>query len=136
VARQRSFALREFSVGAAGRTANILKRLLVHCGAFNLGLLMTQLIGVGTPRGLQGRRIAAMAAVLVLTCSLWFARNRAVRRPGLLLESLSIPRDCVGDDRIRTAGGYAPLRGPLIVSRTGALDDVAVRSVKENGGWP
>jgi transposase len=50
---------------------NILKRLLIHCGAFNLGLLMRQLIGVGTPRGLQGRRIAAMAALLVLTCSLW-----------------------------------------------------------------
>ena len=35
--------------------ANILKRLLVHTGACNLGLLMRTLIGVGTPRGLQGR---------------------------------------------------------------------------------
>ena len=34
---------------------NILKRLLVHTGAFNLGLLMRTLIGVGTPRGLQYR---------------------------------------------------------------------------------
>lgn len=34
---------------------NILKRLLVHSGAFNLGLLMRQRLGVGTPRGLQGR---------------------------------------------------------------------------------
>ena len=34
---------------------NILKRLLIHTGGFNLGLLMRQLIGVGTPRGLQGR---------------------------------------------------------------------------------
>jgi transposase len=34
---------------------NILKRLLVHSGAFNLGLLMRQAFGVGTPRGLQGR---------------------------------------------------------------------------------
>jgi hypothetical protein len=33
---------------------NILKRLLVHVGALNLGLLMRQLIGKGTPRGLQG----------------------------------------------------------------------------------
>ena len=33
--------------------ANIRKRLLVHAGGFNLGLLMRQLIGVGTPRGLQ-----------------------------------------------------------------------------------
>ena len=33
---------------------NILKRLLVHTGAFNLGLLIRTLIGVGTPRGPQG----------------------------------------------------------------------------------
>lgn len=30
---------------------NILKRLLIHIGGFNLGLLMRRLIGVGTPRG-------------------------------------------------------------------------------------
>ena len=47
--------------------ANILKRLLVHTGAFNLGLLMRTLIGVGTPRGLQGR----VAAVLTLVVTLW-----------------------------------------------------------------
>jgi len=35
---------------------NILKRLLVHAGAFNLGLLMRKAFGRGTPRGLQGRR--------------------------------------------------------------------------------
>jgi transposase len=35
---------------------NILKRLIVHAGAFNLGLLMRQVFGRGTPRGLQGRR--------------------------------------------------------------------------------
>lgn len=34
---------------------NILKRVLLHSGAFNLGLLMRQSLGVGTPRGLQGR---------------------------------------------------------------------------------
>ena len=35
---------------------NILKRLLVHAGAFNLGLLMRHVFGRGTPRGLQSRR--------------------------------------------------------------------------------
>lgn len=40
---------------------NILKRLLVHSGAFNLGLLMRQAFGVGTPRGLQGRLRAFLA---------------------------------------------------------------------------
>ena len=35
---------------------NILKRLLIHVGALNLGLLMRTIWGVGTPRGLQGRQ--------------------------------------------------------------------------------
>src|SRR5512134_751111 len=43
---------------------NILKRLLVHSGGFNLGLLMRTLVGVGTPRGLQGR-LAALIAVVI-----------------------------------------------------------------------
>jgi transposase len=34
---------------------NILKRLAVHAGAANLGLLMRKIFGVGTPRSLQGR---------------------------------------------------------------------------------
>ena len=32
---------------------NILKRLLIHTGGFNLGLLMRTLYTVGTPRSLQ-----------------------------------------------------------------------------------
>jgi transposase len=50
---------------------NILKRLLIHTGGFNLGLLMRQLIGVGTPRGLQGRLSAIVAALVALIRSLW-----------------------------------------------------------------
>jgi hypothetical protein len=46
---------------------NILKRLFVHIGGFNLGLLMRTLIGVGTPRGLQGR-----AAVVVAMLVAWW----------------------------------------------------------------
>jgi transposase len=37
---------------------NILKRLAVHAGAANLGLLMRKIFGVGTPRSLQGLRRA------------------------------------------------------------------------------
>src|SRR5207247_5155045 len=33
---------------------NILKRLLVHAGGFNLALIMRTLVGVGKPRRLQG----------------------------------------------------------------------------------
>jgi transposase len=42
---------------------NILKRVLLHAGALNLGLLMRNLFGVGTPRGLQGR-LAAFFVVI------------------------------------------------------------------------
>jgi transposase len=49
---------------------NMRKRLLIHTAGFNLGLLMRQLIGVGTPRGLQGRLMAAMAVLLALPSEL------------------------------------------------------------------
>ncbi len=42
---------------------NILKRLLVHVAGCNLGLLLRQLIGVGTPRSLQGRAAAVFCAL-------------------------------------------------------------------------
>jgi transposase len=42
---------------------NILKRVLIHVGASNLGLLMRQLIGVGTPRGLHDLAAPARAAI-------------------------------------------------------------------------
>ena len=45
---------------------NILKRLLIHAGGLNLGLLMRQLFGVGTPRSLQGRVLVLFACILSL----------------------------------------------------------------------
>jgi transposase len=65
---ERSFA-HTYDTGGMRRThlrgsTNILKRVLIHAGAFNLGLAMRRLIGVGTPRGLQGR-LAARITVLV-----------------------------------------------------------------------
>jgi transposase len=55
---------------------NIRKRLLIHAGGFNLGLLMRQLIGVGTPRGLQGRLVAVLAGLLTLIRTLRVAITR------------------------------------------------------------
>jgi transposase len=68
---ERTFA-HAYDTGGMRRTYlrghdNILKRVLVHASGFNLGLMMRRLIGVGTPRGLQGR-VAALIAVLV---NLW-----------------------------------------------------------------
>ncbi len=66
---ERSFA-HVYDTGGLRRThlrghQNILKRLLVHAGAFNLGLLMRQACGRGTPRGLQGRRFGVDALEIV-----------------------------------------------------------------------
>ena len=49
---------------------NILKRLIVHASAFNLGLLMRHVLGRGTPRGLQGRRPPCFVLWLLLS---WLA---------------------------------------------------------------
>ena len=46
--------------------ANILKRLLIQTSGFNLGRLMRTLIGVGTPRGLQGRTVGVLALIVAL----------------------------------------------------------------------
>ena len=47
-------------------TSNILKRLLIHAGAFNLGRLVRHRHGTGTPRGLQGRAGRFLLALLSL----------------------------------------------------------------------
>jgi transposase len=62
--------------------ANILKRLFVHIGGFNLGLLMRTLIGIGTPRGLQGRLAAAVAMIVALSTDL-IDRSRDVGQPAI-----------------------------------------------------
>lgn len=45
---------------------NVLKRLFIHAGAFNLGLWMRTLFGVGTPRSLRGRVVAPGAMIAAL----------------------------------------------------------------------
>jgi transposase len=55
---------------------NILKRLFVHVGGFNLGLLMRTLIGIGTPRALQGRLDAVVAMIVALGAHLMDRRCR------------------------------------------------------------
>src|SRR5215204_3170583 len=67
---ERSFA-HLYDTGGMRRThlrghTNILKRLLIHAGGFNLGLLIRSILGLGTPRGLQGRVAVILAAWWVL----------------------------------------------------------------------
>jgi hypothetical protein len=40
--------------------------MLIHGAGFNLGLLTRKRFGAGTPRGLQGRVVAAIAAFAAL----------------------------------------------------------------------
>jgi transposase len=68
---ERSFA-HNYETGAMRRTHlrhhnNIAKRLLVHVGGFNLGLVMRRLIGIGKPRRLQG----LFASIFDLIFDLW-----------------------------------------------------------------
>jgi hypothetical protein len=44
-----------------GRT-NILKRILIHVSALNLGLIMRTAFGIGTPRTLQGRVLSFLSS--------------------------------------------------------------------------
>lgn len=68
---ERSFA-HDYETGAMRRTHlrrhhNILKRILIHTGGFNLGLVMRKLTGIGKPRRLQG--LAAL--IFGWLCGLW-----------------------------------------------------------------
>ena len=72
---ERNFA-NQYPVGGMRRThlrgrSNILKRILVHVAAGNLGLVMRQQLGAGTPRGLQGRLASVLVASLRAMSRLW-----------------------------------------------------------------
>ena len=73
--------------------SNILKRVLVHVAGGNLGLLLRHLIGVGTPRGLQGRVVSAVWALIRRLIGLWGGLER-VLAPFLpdLPSTASLPR--------------------------------------------
>ncbi len=52
---------------------NILKRQLIHVGAFNLSLVMRKLLGAGTPRELRNRFAMLVVRILLL---LWQGNGR------------------------------------------------------------
>jgi transposase len=60
---------------------NILKRLVVHSGAANLGLLMRKLFGKGTPRGLAGA-LPAMISTAEVSTRLWSLPAMLIRKFG------------------------------------------------------
>lgn len=58
---------------------NILKRVLIHAGGFNLGLVLRKMFGVGKPRQWQGAVSACFAALICCFGAAWPA-IRAVGR--------------------------------------------------------
>ena len=86
---ERSFA-HVYNTGGMRRThlrgdSNILKRLWIHASAFNLGILMRQVFGVGAPRRLHGRRLdtgALEIALAILYAWLWMPAYALVRTWG------------------------------------------------------
>ena len=56
--------------------ANVRKRLLIHVCGFNLGLLMRRLMGVGTPRSLQGCVLARLFSLFGAKMDRGIGRNR------------------------------------------------------------
>jgi transposase len=91
---ERSFA-HGYGTGGMRRThlrghENILKRVLIHFGGLNLGLVMRRLFGVGTPRGLQDRaRAFAKALCGVLSALPW--STASFRRRLLASERFPFP---------------------------------------------
>jgi len=80
---ERSFA-HLYETGGMRRThlrghTNILKRLLIHTGAFNLGLILRQMVGVGKPRRLQDA-VGVIVSLLFTVAALVF--GRCVARDG------------------------------------------------------
>ena len=72
---------------------NIRKRLLLQAGALNLGLLMRHLVGIGTPRSLQGR-VATLLSWIGSRIRLLDTRRAVItiiRRPVTSLDSPLVP---------------------------------------------
>lgn len=94
---ERSFA-HCYETGGMRRThlrgrKNILKRLLIHVGAFNLGLLLRSQLGVGTPRELRDRLSSLMSALISLFCGSCESADRAsLRFPASRLDFPQNPR--------------------------------------------
>src|SRR6201988_2297160 len=58
---------------------NILKRLLIHVGAFNLSLIFRSLLGAGTPRELRNRLARLFSRLFCALCRLWMQTERGHR---------------------------------------------------------
>ena len=86
---------------------NVLKRLLIHVGAFNLSLAMRSKLGVDTPRGLADVKKRARVAVAGLGTASWAALGRLCEASaGVFWRLRSMTRNSAG----------APAAPPLLLT--------------------
>ena len=114
---ERSFA-HCYDTGGMRRThlrkhANILKRQLIHVGAFNLSLILRKLVGAGTPR--EWRNHTPQVVFLFLCLFQTFSAMQRHPIPALLCSKRNPPSECLGRNRNRTcrlrnSGGSATNR--------------------------
>lgn len=107
---ERSFA-HMYETGGMRRThlrrhENIIKRLLIHAGAFNLSLIMRKISGRGTPRGFQGNPNAILILIQILF-GLCIGR-RTTEKAAIGETGCNLQRKC----------NVLPLTRPLPQSRT------------------
>jgi transposase len=81
---ERSFA-HCYETGAMRRVflrgrENVLKRQLIHVGAFNLSLIFRQTLGAGTPRELRNRQQRSVFIILVFKMTPWMSAARSTAR--------------------------------------------------------
>jgi transposase len=100
---ERSFA-HCYETGAMRRVylrghENVLKRQLIHLGAFNLSLIFRQKLGAGTPRGLRNLQQEVVFVILSFTISCETIADAIVDVPGAFryrvgVISRSLHRNC------------------------------------------
>jgi hypothetical protein len=94
---ERSFA-HCYETGAMRRCTlrgnkNILKRLLIHVGAFNLSLILRGVLGAGTPRELKNRAVGLVLQLFRLLTCLYRSHRDAELQPASVIAAHSNYRD-------------------------------------------
>ena len=107
---ERSFA-HMYETGGMRRTHlrfhdNIIKRLLIHAGAFNLSLIMRKISGRGTPRGFQGRPSALLILIQILS--------------GFLVSAMRWQSHQSMTQTVTLGKNVTPFRSPSVCSNFGA----------------
>ena len=98
---------RDAAIALEKAEKNVLKRLLIHVGAFNLSIAMRGKLGAGTPRGLADARKRTKVSVLGLVLASWAALGRLCGALGAVFRRFPA--------KVRDSAG-APLATPMLLA--------------------